>query len=403
MENDKIILILNSGSSSLKYEIIKMPSRVSMGKGLVERIGGEGNGVLTQKVNGEKLVVEQKIEDHKVALKMVLAAITDKEKGILRDISEINGIGHRVLHGGHKYVESVLVDDDVEKEIERCICFGPLHNPANLAGIRVAREIMPTLPQVAVFDTAFHQTMPSYAYMYAIPRKYYDEYKIRRYGFHGTSHKYVSKRAMEFVNADPNNTNMICCHLGNGASVTAIKNGKCIDTSMGLTPLEGLVMGTRSGDMDPAIMGFLMERGMSGSEVITMLNKKSGLLGVSGFSNDMRDVEKAAKEGNANAKEALDMFVYRVKKYIGAYTAALGKVDMLVFTGGIGENGWENRERICEGLENLGIKLDKEANKDKRGIEVVISKADSPVKIVVIPTNEELQIAIDVYNIAFNK
>ncbi|MDD3000433.1 MAG: acetate kinase [Candidatus Riflebacteria bacterium] len=400
MEKDKIILVLNCGSSSLKYDVIKMPSRESLGKGIVERIGNE-KGILEQKVKGQKYKIEEKIEDHKKALELVIKAITDKDTGIVKNISEINGIGHRVVHGGDKYASSVIIDDTVIKAIEECIDIAPLHNPPNLTGIRVAKELMPNLPQVAVFDTAFHQTMPPHAFLYGIPRKMYEDYKIRRYGFHGTSHRYVSARALEICKRDVSNTNIITCHLGNGASITAIEKGKSIDTSMGFTPLEGLMMGTRSGSLDPAILGYLMNKGMSIEEVMNILNKKSGLLGLSGISNDMRDVEAAAEAGNKDAKEALDIFTYRIKRYIGSYCAALDKVDILVFTGGIGENGWESREAICKGLENLGIMINYEVNKGIRSKETIISHPYSPVTILVVPTNEELQIAIDVYDLAF--
>ncbi len=400
MENDKIILVLNCGSSSLKYDVIKMPSRESLGKGLVERIGNE-KGVLEQKVKGQKYKIEERIEDHKKALELVIKAITDKDNGIVKNISEINGIGHRVVHGGDKYASSVLIDDTVIKAIEECIEIAPLHNPPNLIGIKVAQELMPGLPQVAVFDTAFHQTMPPHAFLYGIPRKMYEDYKIRRYGFHGTSHRYVAARTLELCKRDASNTNMITCHLGNGASITAIEKGKSIDTSMGFTPLEGLMMGTRSGSIDPAIIGYLMDKGMSAQEVMNTLNKKSGLLGLSGISNDMRDVEVAALDGNKDAQEALDIFTYRIKRYIGYYFAILDKVDVLVFTGGIGENGWEAREEICRGLENLGVLMNYEANKGIRSKETIVSHPYSPVTVMVVPTNEELQIAIDVFDLAF--
>lgn len=396
----KVILVLNCGSSSLKYDLIKMPHRQSLGKGLVERIGEE-KGLLEQKSGTKKLVIEQKIADHKAALELVIRAITDKDEGIIKNISEIGGIGHRVVHGGDKYSSSVLIDKSVIAAVEEFIELAPLHNPPNLSGILVAMDIMPDLPQVAVFDTAFHQTMPPHAYLYGLPRKFYEEFKIRRYGFHGTSHRYVSARAMEICKRHPINTNVISCHLGNGGSVTAIAHGKSIDTSMGFTPLEGIMMGTRSGDMDPAIFGFLMERGYSAKELMKILNKESGLVGISGISNDMRDLEKAAEEGNLKAKEAIDCYAYRVRKYIGAYSANLIKVDALIFTGGIGQNGWRMRERICKRLENIGIFMDFKLNKEMGAKEGIVSKAYSPVSVVVIPTNEELQIAIDVYELAF--
>ncbi len=396
----KLILVLNCGSSSLKYDVIRMPHRQSLGKGLVERIGEE-KGMLEQKAGEKKLLIEQHISDHKEALELVVRALTDTDEGLISSIDEIAGIGHRVVHGGDKYASSVTIDEDVIAAIEEFVELAPLHNPPNLAGIRVAREVLPKVPQVAVFDTAFHQTMPPHAYLYGLPRKFYDEFKIRRYGFHGTSHRFVSARALQLCRRHPTNTNLISCHLGNGASITAIAHGRSIDTSMGFTPLEGLIMGTRSGDLDPAIFAYLIDRGYTSKELINILNKKSGLLGLSGISNDLRDLESEAENGNQLAKEALNAYAYRVRKYIGAYAANLVKVDMLVFTGGIGQNGWRMRERICHRLENLGICMDFRLNKEKGCKEGVVSEAYSPVTIVVIPTNEELQIAIDVYELAF--
>ncbi|NCB40262.1 MAG: acetate kinase [Erysipelotrichia bacterium] len=399
-EEGKIILVLNCGSSSLKYDLIKMPHRLSLGKGLVERIGEE-KGQLEQKSGDKKLIIEQKISDHREALGLVIRAITDNEEGIIKNISEISGIGHRVVHGGDKYASSVIIDDGVTAAIEEFIELAPLHNPPNLTGVMVARELMPDVPQVAVFDTAFHQTMPPQAFLYGLPRKFYEELKIRRYGFHGTSHRYVSSRAMNLCKRHPSNTNVISCHLGNGSSVTAIARGCSIDTSMGFTPLEGMIMGTRSGDLDPAILGFLMERGYSSKDLMRILNKESGLVGISGISNDMRDLEKASAEGNPRAQEAIDCYAYRVRKYIGAYAANLIKLDILVFTGGIGQNGWMMRERICRRLENIGIFMDFKLNKEMGSREGIVSEAFSPVTVMVVPTNEELQIAIDVYELAF--
>lgn len=399
-EEGKIILVLNCGSSSLKYDLIRMPHRLSLGKGLVERIGEE-KGLLEQKSGDEKFVIEQKIKDHREALELVMHAITDSEKGIIKNISEICGIGHRVVHGGDKYASSVIIDDSVIAAIEEFIELAPLHNPPNLTGVMVARELMPDVPQVAVFDTAFHQTMPPQAFLYGLPRKFYEEFKIRRYGFHGTSHRYVSARAMNLCKRHPSNTNVISCHLGNGGSVTAIARGCSIDTSMGFTPLEGMIMGTRSGDLDPAILGFLIDRGYSSKDLMRILNKESGLVGISGVSNDLRDVEKAAEEGNPRAQEAIDCYAYRVRKYIGAYAANLIKLDILVFTGGIGQNGWRMRERICRRLENIGIFMDFKLNKEMGSREGIVSEAFSPVTVMVVPTNEELQIAIDVYELAF--
>lgn len=400
-DNGKIILVLNCGSSSLKYDLIRMPHRQSLGKGLVERIGEDKSG-LEQKAGEKKLVIEQKIKDHREALELVMRAITDKDEGIISNISEIAGIGHRVVHGGDKYASSVIIDDGVVAAIEEFIELAPLHNPPNLTGVQVARELMPELPQVAVFDTAFHQTMPPHAYLYGLPRKFYEEFKIRRYGFHGTSHRYVAARATDLCKRHPSNTNVISCHLGNGGSVTAIAKGRSIDTSMGFTPLEGMIMGTRCGDLDPAIIGFLMERGYSSKDLMKILNKESGLLGLSGISNDMRDLEKAAEQGNTRAREAIDCYAYRVRKYIGAYAANLIKVDALIFTGGIGQNGWRMRERICHRLENIGIFMDYRLNKEMGSKEGIVSEPYSPVTVIVVPTNEELQIAIDVYELAFS-
>lgn len=396
----KLILVLNCGSSSLKYDVIRMPHRQSLGKGLVERIGEE-KGILEQNNGDKKLLIEQHIKDHKQALELVLRAVTDQENGLVASVEDIAGIGHRVVHGGDKYSSSVIIDEDVVAAIDEFIELAPLHNPPNLSGIKVAREIFPKVPQVAVFDTAFHQTMPPQAYLYGLPRKFYQDYKIRRYGFHGTSHRFVSARAMHICKRHPTNTNLISCHLGNGASITAIAHGKSIDTSMGFTPLEGLIMGTRAGDIDPAIFAYLLDRGYTAKELLSILNKKSGLLGMSGISNDLRDLETEAEKGNQLAKEALNSYAYRVRKYIGAYAANLVKLDILVFTGGIGQNGWRMRERICHRLENLGICMDFRLNKEKGSKEGVVSGAYSPVTVVVVPTNEELQIAIDVYELAF--
>ncbi len=400
MIDGKLILVVNCGSSSLKYEVISMPDRTSLGKGLVERIG-EKEGHLVQKFNELKLEIKQHIPDHKVAMELVVKALTDKDKGLISDAGQIAGIGHRVVHGGDKYASSVTIDQEVIDAIDEFSELAPLHNPPNLTGIKVATDIFRNVPQIAVFDTAFHQTMPPQAYLYGLPRKFYDEYKIRRYGFHGTSHRYVSARALDLLKRHPSNTNIISCHLGNGCSVTAIANGQSIDTSMGFTLLEGTIMGTRSGDLDPAIFSYLEERGYSIKEITRILNKESGLLGLSGLSNDMRDLELAARNGNENAKEALDCFAYRVRKYIGAYVANLIKVDILVFTGGIGQYDWTMRERICNRLENLGIFMDFELNKEMGPKEGVVSKAYSPITVITVPTNEELQIAIDVYELAF--
>ena len=387
------ILVLNCGSSSLKYQLIDMDTEAVLAKGLVERIGIEGSKLTHKPAGKDSVVVEQPMEDHKIAVQLVLNMLVDPTNGVISDVKEIGAVGHRVLHAGQKYCTSVVVNDDVKKVIRECFDLGPLHNPANLIGIEAAEAAMPGTPNVAVWDTAFHQTMPEKAYLYAIPREYYEKYGIRKYGFHGTSHAFVSKRAIEFGKLDPNNSKVVVCHLGNGGSLSAVVNGKCIDTTMGLTPLEGLIMGTRSGDIDPSVVQFIANKeGKDINEMINILNKKSGVLGMSGVSSDFRDVQKAADEGNHNAEVALDAFRYRVIKYIGAYAAAMNGLDAIVFTAGVGENDCLTRAKICEGLSFFGVKVDAEANK-KRGEEMVISAADSKVKVMVIPTNEELKIA----------
>ncbi len=399
MANSKVILIVNCGSSSLKYALIRMPEREQLGKGLVERIGLE-MGHLEQKANGKVYEVNQKIETHKVAMELVMKAITDSEKGIIKDTKEIAAIGHRVLHGGKYYYDSIIVNADVKKAIKDCFELGPLHNPANLMGIEACEAAMPGVPNVAVFDTAFGMSMPEKAYLYAIPHEYYEKYSIRRYGFHGTSHKFVSNEAIKFANLDPKNAKVIVCHLGNGASVSASIGGKCVDTSMGLTPLEGLIMGTRSGDVDPAVLQFIMNKEhLTADQMLNILNKKSGVLGMSGgVSSDFRDVGKAKAEGNHLAEVALDAFIYRVVKYVGAYTAAMNGVDAICFCAGVGENDKAARKQICEHLSYLGVKIDDNAN-DIRGERRVISAADSKVKVILLPTNEELQIAIDTFEL----
>jgi acetate kinase len=398
--NEQRVLVLNSGSSSLKYEVFLMPRRVSLGKGGVERIG-EAKGILKQNSAQGEIVIEAVYPDHSAAMKAVGRALVDPEKGILGSMAELGAIGHRVVHGGERFAKSVVIDNEVLAAIEENIELAPLHNPANLTGIREAERLIPGLPQVAVFDTAFHQTMPSTAYMYGLPRELYDKHRIRRYGFHGTSHRYVAGRALEILGRRPENTNIITCHLGNGASITAIESGRSVDTSMGFTPLEGLMMGTRSGDFDPAILGYLYERGYSMQDLMNMLNKKSGLLGLSGLSNDLRDLEAAAEQGNKNAAEALDVYAHRVRKYIGSYMANLVKVDALVFTGGVGQHGHRMRERICHRLENIGIVMDYSRNCANCSDEGIVSHPYSPTSIMVIPTNEELQIAMDAYEILF--
>ena len=388
------ILVLNCGSSSLKYQLINMEDESVIAKGLVERIGIDGS-ILTHKPTGkDKYVVETPMKDHNIAVKLVLDALMDAEHGVIKATDEIAAVGHRVLHAGEKYIESCLVTEDVKKVVRECFDLGPLHNPANLMGIEACEKAMPGKPNVAVWDTGFGMKMPEKAYLYAIPHEYYEKYSIRRYGFHGTSHMFVSGEAIKFGNLDPENAKVIVCHLGNGASVSASIGGKCVDTSMGLTPLEGLIMGTRSGDIDPAVCQFLCNKeGIDINEMLNILNKKSGILGMSGgISSDFRDIEKAKEEGNHLADVALQAFVYRVAKYIGAYTAAMNGVDAIAFTAGVGENDKATRKAVCEYLGYLGVKIDDEAN-DVRGERRVISAADSKVKVMLIPTNEELAIA----------
>lgn len=396
----RCILVLNSGSSSLKYEIFLMPDQRSIGRGSVERIG-EARGILSQTSPKGDIKIEETFADHAAAMQHVGRALVHPEKGILADMDDLDAVGHRVVHGGEKFAASIQIDNEVLKAIEDNVELAPLHNPANLMGIREAERLLPGIPQVAVFDTAFHQTMPPEAYLYGLPRELYDKHRIRRYGFHGTSHRFVARRALEILGRRAVNTNFITCHLGNGASITAIEQGKSIDTSMGFTPLEGLMMGTRSGDFDPAILAFLMERGYSAQELNTMINKKSGLLGLSGISNDLRDLEAAADCQDKNAIETLDVYAHRVRKYIGAYMANLVKVDALIFTGGIGQHGHRMRERICHRLENIGIAMDYECNKSSCSAEGIVSQPYSPTAILVIPTNEELQIAMDTHELLF--
>ena len=388
------ILVINCGSSSLKYQLIDMDNESVVAKGLCERIGIEGS-KLTHKATGkDDYVVEREMPTHVTAIEMVMEALQDPTYGVIKDTSEIAAVGHRVLHGGTTYSDSIIVDEDVKRVIRECFDLGPLHNPANLMGIEACEKAMPGTPNVAVWDTGFGMKMPEKAYMYAIPHEYYEKYGIRRYGFHGTSHLFVSGEAIKFGNLDPEKAKVIVCHLGNGASVSASIGGKCVDTSMGLTPLEGLIMGTRSGDIDPAVVQFICNKeGKDVNEVLNILNKKSGVLGMSGgISSDFRDIEKAAAEGNHLAEVALEAFVYRVAKYIGAYTAAMNGVDAIAFTAGVGENDKKTRKNVCDYLGYLGVKIDDEAN-DVRGERRVISAPDSKVKVMLIPTNEELGIA----------
>ncbi|WP_446899479.1 acetate/propionate family kinase [Clostridium sp. LBM24168] len=393
------VLVINCGSSSLKYQLINMEDEKVLAKGLVERIGIEGS-ILTHKVNGEKHVIKQPMEDHKVAIKLVLNALVDKKHGVIKDMSEISAVGHRVVHGGEKYAESVLIDDNVIKVIEDCIKLAPLHNGPNLIGINACKELMPDVPMIAVFDTAFHQTLPDYAYTYAIPYELYEKYGVRKYGFHGTSHRFVSGEAAKMLNKDIKSLKIITCHLGNGGSICAVDGGKSVDTSMGFTPLAGICMGTRCGDIDPAVVPFLQKTvGMTVDEVDNLMNKKSGILGISGVSSDFRDVEAEADKGNKRAKLALDLFYYRVRSVVGSYAAVLNGVDCIVFTAGLGENSSSARLRICEGLAYLGVKLDEKRN-DIAGKAAEISASDSKVKVLAIPTNEELMIARDTKRIA---
>lgn len=393
------ILVVNAGSSSLKYQLIEMNNNKVLAKGIVERIGMDGS-VLTHKPEGkDKYIEETDIPDHKKAMKIVIKALTSKEHGVIESMDEISAVGHRVLHAAEKFTDSVIINDEVIGAIRECIKFGPLHNPANIMGIEACMEIMPDTKMVAVFDTAFHQTMPKKAYLYGLPYEAYSKYGIRRYGFHGTSHKYVSSRYAEVAGKDIKKIKIITCHLGNGSSITAVDKGKCVDTSMGLTPLAGVVMGTRCGDIDPAIVPYMMtSMNMDAKEVDTYMNKKSGVLGLSGVSSDFRDLWKAAGEGNERARFALDVFCYTVRKYIGAYAAAMGGVDAIVFTAGIGENDHVIREMCIEGLDFLGAYLDKNKNTaESRGKETRLSSRKSKVDIWCVPTNEELAIAKETY------
>lgn len=396
------VLVINCGSSSLKYQVLDMKGEILLAKGLVERIGMDGSVIAHEKIGEDKVKMEVPMETHKEAIAQVLDAIVNPEYGVIQSMEELNAVGHRVVHAGEKYAHSVLITPDVITALEECVDLAPLHNPPNLLGIAACQELMPDTPMVGVFDTAFHQTMPPESYIYAIPYEYYLKHGIRRYGFHGTSHKYVAERAADMLNVNLNDLKIITCHLGNGASVTAIKRGISIDTSMGFTPLEGLVMGTRSGDIDPAIVTFIREKEKLDQGVANnILNKKSGVLGISGVSSDFRDIETAAEEGNERALLALKVFAHRVRFYIGAYIAEMNGLDALVFTAGVGENDIGMRDIICNDLGNLGIKLDLVKNK-VRGEEMIISRDDSPVKILLVPTNEELMIARDTVSIVSN-
>lgn len=389
------ILVLNCGSSSIKYKLFDMTTKEVLAQGGIEKIGLVGSFLKLTLPNGEKKILEKDIPEHTAGIEFILNTLVSPEYGAIKSLDEINAVGHRMVHGGERFSESVLLNKEVLDAFIACNDLAPLHNPANLKGVNAVSAILPNVPQVGVFDTAFHQTMPDYAYMYAIPYELYEKYGVRRYGFHGTSHRYVSQRVCEFLGVDPKGKKIITCHIGNGGSISAIKDGKCIDTSMGLTPLEGLVMGTRSGDIDAGAVTFIMEKeGLNATGISNLLNKKSGVLGVSGVSSDMRELEAAVAAGNPKAILAEKMYFYRIKKYIGAYTAALGGVDIILFTGGVGENQANCRSEVCEGLEFMGVKIDLEKNK-VRGEEAIISADDSKVTVAVIPTDEELMIASD--------
>jgi len=394
------ILVLNCGSSSIKYQLFDIDKKLVMAKGIVEKIGLNESILKNKRNDGDKILLSEEIPNHTIGIEKILNLLIDENHGSLKSFDEINAVGHRVVHGAEEFNSSVLITDEVVKKMEECIDLAPLHNPPNLKGISAIKKILPKIPQVGVFDTAFHQTMPDYAYMYAIPYELYEKYSIRRYGFHGTSHRYVSQRACEILNIDFKKQKIITCHLGNGASIAAVKNGKSVDTSMGLTPVEGLMMGTRTGDLDLGVMFYIMNKeSLDVKAANKLVNKESGVLGISGVSSDMREVEEAEASGNERAKLALKMYNYRVKKYIGAYAAAMEGVDIIVFTGGIGENSPETREEVCKGFKFLGLDFDPNLNKGMRGKEVVISKSASKVTAIVVPTDEELVIAQDTFEI----
>ena len=389
------ILVINCGSSSLKYQLIDMEDKKVLAKGLAERIGIEGGRVKYEAAGKDEIVIEEMLADHKAALKIVLDSLQHAEYGAVKSLDEIDAVGHRVVHGGEAFAESVIIDEKVMKAINDNVEIAPLHNPPNIIGIEACKEIMGDIPMVAVFDTAFHQTIPALNYIYALPYEYYEKYKVRRYGFHGTSHQYITERAAEMLGKNLDDVNLITCHLGNGSSISAVVGGKCYDTTMGFTPLEGLAMGTRTGDMDPAIVPFIMDKeNLSTEEMSNVMNKKSGVLGISGVSSDFRDLEEAAEKGNERAQLALDIFENRVRKFIGAYLTEMDHCDGIIFTAGVGENSISTRERVAGGLASLGIKIDRGKN-DMRGKEAVISADDSSIPVLVIPTNEELKIAME--------
>lgn len=390
------VLVLNCGSSSVKYKLFQMPEGKVLAQGGVEKLGLSDSFLKLKLPSGEKVVLEKDMPEHTVAIDFILKTITGSEYGCIKSLSEIDAVGHRLVHGGDKFSESVVITDAVVESVKQCIDLAPLHNPSTLKGVAAVTELIPGVPQVGVFDTAFPQTMPQRAFMYALPYEYYEKYGVRRYGFHGTSHRFVSKRACEFLGLDYNKARIITAHIGNGASMCAIKEGKCIDTTMGLTPAEGLMMGTRVGDVDPGALVFIGEKeGLSMAQLSEVINKKSGVLGVSGVSSDMREIEEAISQGNERAKLALEMYDYRIKKYVGAFTAAMGGLDLLIFTGGVGENQTTTREYVCEDMQYMGIEIDKTLNAKIHGDEALLSTKESKVKVVVIPTDEELMIALD--------
>jgi acetate kinase len=393
------VLVINAGSSSIKYQLFEMPAEKVLAKGLLEKIGEETS-QLNHFSDSKEYKIKTKAADHSAGMKLILDTLVAPQTGVIKNVSEISAVGHRVVHGGEEFTGSVVIDDKVIASIEKFADIAPLHNPPNLTGIKAAQKGLPKALQVACFDTAFHTTIPKVAYVYALPYEIYEKYRVRKYGFHGTSHRYVARRCAKIMGRDKYDVNVITCHLGNGCSITAVKGGKSVDTSMGFTPLEGVVMGTRSGDFDPAIIFYLSGKGYSIDELNNMCNKKSGLLGISGVSNDIRNLRQQAQAGNERAKLAFDIFCYRIKKYVGAYTAALGRLDALVFTGGIGENAADVRAQVCENLDQIGIKIDPAANEKTVRTEGLISSADSKVKVFVIPTNEELAIAQDTYRLA---
>lgn len=390
------ILVLNCGSSSIKYKLFEMETKEVLAQGGIEKIGLTGSFLKLTLPNGEKKILEKDIPEHTVGVEFIFQTLTSAEYGAIKSLDELDAVGHRMVHGGERFSQSVILNKEVLDAFTACNDLAPLHNPANLKGVNAVSALLPNIPQVGVFDTAFHQTMPAHAYMYAVPYELYEKYGVRRYGFHGTSHRYVSQRVCEYLGIPVEGSRIITCHVGNGGSIAAVKDGKCVDTTMGLTPLEGLMMGTRSGDIDAGAVTFIMEKeGLNATGISNLLNKKSGLSGISGVSSDMRETAAAAKEGNNRAQLALNMYFYRIKKYIGAYAAAMGGADVILFTGGVGENQSDCREAACSGLEYMGVKIDHAVNNATRGEEAIISAPDSKVKVVVIPTDEEMMIASD--------